>query len=379
MARHRVIKGDLAVGQPLPWDVYGKEGKLLLRRGHLIENDHQLDRLVDDGLFVDSEEKNFHELPSLSLESHHPSALKAILEARSLCSLIAHRHKADDFSFLNKIEPCIDQVITACDINQDVAIASILLHQEASYAIRHQVDAAVISLAVARAAGLSAQECRSIVAAALTMNLSMIDIQDKLDQINGDLVPSMRQALHEHPRKSAETLRAMGVTDELWLSIVLQHHERADGNGYAEGLAGEQITTGARLLALADRYCSRITHHAARPWRLPSIAMKEIFNDRGSYADDELTSLFIKTLGIYPPGTMVRIADGEIGIVTHSLGRASNPIIHAVLGLRGTALTMPLARNTSRADHQIQEAVDPRKVNVKVQMFALWGKDASEN
>jgi hypothetical protein len=106
--------------------------------------------------------------------------------------------------------------------------------------------------------------------------------------------------------------------------------------------------------------------------------MCEIFNDRDKYESAELTSLFVKTMGIYPPGTMVRLADGEIGIVTNCLGRVSNPIVHAVVGLRGAPLTMPLARNTSRSAHAIQEAIDPSRVNVKIQMFSLWDKEASE-
>lgn len=75
---------------------------------------------------------------------------------------------------------------------------------------------------------------------------------------------------------------------------------------------------------------------------------------------------------------MVRLTDGEIGNVTNSLGRVSNPIVHAVVGLWGAPLTMPLSRNTSSSAHAIQEAVDPSKVNVKIQIFSLWSKGGTE-
>jgi HD-GYP domain-containing protein (c-di-GMP phosphodiesterase class II) len=379
MSQRRVMRADLAVGNPLPWNVYDGSGKLLLGKGQTIENSGQLERLVGEGLFVKEADlaSSASQREVLQAKSH-PSALKSLLDARDQVALIARRYKTEDFDFLARIEQCIALVHQACDINQDVAVAAILMRQDGSYAARHQVDVAVISLLVARALNLPAAECRSIVAAALTMNLSMLDVQDKLDLLQGELVPAMRNALLDHPRKSVELLRALGVSDETWLDCVAQHHERADGSGYPAGLASYEITTGAKIIALADRYCARICRHGNRPWRLPSVAMGEIFNDRGKYQDAGLTGHFVKTLGIYPAGTMVRLAEGEIGIVTNSLGRAASPMVHAVIGLRGTPLSAPMPRNPSRPGHAIHEAVDPGKVNLRIQMFNLWGKDASE-
>lgn len=379
MSKQRVMQLDLAVGKPLQWDVYDNGGKLLLRKGHVIATESQLERLVDAGMFVETEQKSTHVAVGVTHEKEHPSALKAILSAREIAWQISRGIKSPEFDLVAKVRQCAAQISTACEINRDVAIAAILLRQEGSYAIRHQVDVATVSLLVARDIELPEAECQAIVAAALTMNLSMIDVQDKLDSLRGELVPAMRKVLLEHPRKSVELLRARGVEDVLWLDMVAQHHEREDGSGYWSGLCGEQILQGAKIIALADRYCARVCNRPERPRKQPSSAIREIFNDRGSYADAELTTSFVKTIGIYPAGTMVRLTGGEIGIVTKTLDRVSNPIVHALLGLHGAPLTMPLPRNTSQALHTIQEAVDPKKVNLTVRMFNLWGKDASES
>jgi HD-GYP domain-containing protein (c-di-GMP phosphodiesterase class II) len=374
------MAADLAVGKPLPWDVFDAGGKLLLRKGYVIATQSQLERLLAAGMYLGEDIKKSsstllaYELPP---EKERPSALKAILDARERCAEIAARCKTADFDLAAKVAECAALVVKACDINRDVAIAAILMRQEGSYAIRHQVDVATIALLVARDMNLSVHEQSAIVSAALTMNLSMIDVQDKLDCVQGELVPALRKVLLEHPRKTAELLRAQGIEDELWLGIVLQHHEREDGHGYG-GLSGAEICTGAKLLALADRYCARICQRSGRPSKTPSTAVREIYSDRGRYASADLTEQFVKTLGIYPSGSMVRLAGGEIGIVTKSLDRVANPIVHALLGLHGAPLTMPLPRDTGQSVHAIQETVDPRKVNMTVRMFNLWGKDASE-
>lgn len=379
MSKRRVIAADLAVGKPLPWDVFDAGGKLLLRKGYVIATLSQLDRLLAAGMFLGEDKKKSasmllaYELPP---EKARPSALKAILDARKCNAELSAQCKAEDFNLAAAVAECAGLVKKACDINRDVAIAAILMRQEGSYAIRHQADVATVALLVARDMNLPEHEQEAIVSAALTMNLSMLDVQDKLDCVQGELVPALRKVLLEHPRKTVELLRSQGIDNELWLNIVLQHHEREDGHGYG-GMSGAEICNGAKILALADRYCARICQRSGRPSKSPSTAVREIYNDRGRYASAELTEQFVKTLGIYPSGSMVRLAGGEIGIVTKSL-RVANPIVHALLGLHGAPLTMPLPRDTGQSVHAIQETVDPRKVNMTVRMFNLWGKDASE-
>jgi HD-GYP domain-containing protein (c-di-GMP phosphodiesterase class II) len=379
MAQRRVGRADLAVGRPLPWDVYDVGGQLLLSKGHRIDSEEQLERLIAEGMFVkELDSKTTVAMQEAAAGQPHPSALKALLEAREHGAFIARRYRTEDCGFARRIEHSIELIQRACDINPDVALATMQLRQDSSYAVRHQVDVAVLALLLAREMALSPADCRAVVGAALTMNLAMVEVQDKLDSLQGELVPAMRHALLDHPRKSVEWLEALGVQDQAWLTIVAQHHERADGSGYPAGLNHSQIVPGAAVVALADRYCARICRHGARPWRLPPGVLGEIYNDRGLYADEEATRRLVKLLGPYPAGTMVRLASQEIGIVTHSVGQADHPMVHALLDARGIAYTMPLVRHTARSTHAIKEALDPARHNVRVQMFALWGKGASE-
>lgn len=379
MTQRRVGRADLAVGHPLPWDVYDVGGQMLLGKGHRIDTGEQLERLIAKGMFVkELDHRAILDTQAVPGSKPHPSALKALRDAREHGAFIAHRYKAGDCDFLRRIEHCIALVHHTCDINPDVALAAIQLQQDGSYAVRHQTDVAVLGLLLARELALNPDDCRAVVAAALTMNLSMVDVQDKLDSLQGELVPTMRHALLDHPRQSVELLRSLGVQDQDWLAIVAQHHERADGSGYPAGLRKAQIVPGAAIVALADRYCAHICHHGARPWRLAPGALGEIYNDRGQYADEGVTRHLVKLLGPYPAGTMVRLADQEIGIVTHSVGQADHPVVHALLDGRGIAYTMPLLRHTTREAYAIKEALDPARHGVKVLMFALWGKDAAE-
>lgn len=100
--------------------------------------------------------------------------------------------------------------------------------------------------------------------AAMTMNLGMIEVQDKLNSFGNELTPALQAAIQAHPKKSVDLLRQLGIDDPLWLEMVLQHHESEDGSGYPQKLTGAEILRGAKIISMADRYTARISKRDTR-------------------------------------------------------------------------------------------------------------------
>lgn len=376
MGKQRISVGDIQIGKPLPWAVSDANGKLLLREGFVIETDAQLGRLIEQGLFFDEDSRS-KKLEVVQGNTEPPSAVRLIGDARNQLMQVSLRLKNVDFDPQQKATEIASLVQQACSVNRDVALAMILLKQEGSYAVRHLLDSAVVSCIVCKAMNMPEDELQSTLKAAMTMNLGMIEVQDKLNSFGNDLTPALQAAIQSHPRKSVDILKQLGITDQLWLDMVLQHHETEDGSGYPSRLNGTQILRGAKIIHLADRYTARVSKRDNRPMALPNQALRELFMERGQTVEPVIAAYFVKELGLYPPGTVVKLTNGETGIVSKSADNARTPWVHSLIGPRGAPLSFPIRRKTSESLYAIHDVVDPRKLDFPIRLQAIWGSDAA--
>lgn len=265
----------------------------------------------------------------------------------------------------------------AVDANPDIALACILLNQdEGSYAVRHCIDSAVVTLLVARALGQVPSETLTAMAAALTMNVGMLPNQEQLQSRLNAISQDEREFIHKHPQQSCDMLRAAGVSDEEWLSYVLLHHENEDGSGYPLGKKGDEIPLNAKIIALADRYCARVSSRSYRKSLLPNEALSDILLADHHCVDPMLTTCFIRVLGIYPTGAVVRLANGETGVVAGKGSSSTTPIVHAMIAPDGAPLASPQKRDTALAQCAVREMLSEERAGVRFGMQQVWGEEA---
>lgn len=373
MSGNRVAANDIRVGHPLPWDVFDASGVLLLRRGAVIDTQRALDRLLDDGLFLGDETRR--EQAAAPPPEEKPSALQFLVDARRLFGPPPQDPSAVR-GFPARIQRIAQLIDLACQAKPDVAIASILLMQDDSYAMRHHINTAILSNLMGRAMGMPAPEVRSLTAAALTMNISMYEIQDQLHEVKAPLNDRIRALIRAHPHHSEQRLSKYGVEDDYWLRCVRHHHEYENGSGYPDGLSGPDIHTGAKIVGLSDRYCARISIRAYRPTQPPNVVLRDLYIQKGAEIDTTVAAYLLRVLGLYPPGTIVRLRSSEIAVVVAPTDNADAPIAYAMLGHSGAALSVPLLRKTVLDAYKIQDVLTLDKVDFPIQMSRLWGDDA---
>ena len=278
-----------------------------------------------------------------------------------------------DDSLVEKTTTIAKTIQKACEIDEEAAIASIFVGLEGRYPVVHPIQTAVLCEIVAKHFGRPEDERQLLVAAAITMNISMVNLQNKLHMQKEPLTEAQQQELNKHPQESCDLLKQKGVTDPVWLNAVLQHHERVDGSGYAQGLSGAAIIPAARLIKLADVYCSLVTGRAYRPAMLQNLAMREVFLQRGKQIDPVMTDQFVKVVGIYPPGTFLRLMNGEIAMATRRGKTSALPMVQSVAGPRGAPLSVYIKRDCSQEKFAIREAISKEDACIKVNRYALWG------
>jgi HD-GYP domain-containing protein (c-di-GMP phosphodiesterase class II) len=269
-------------------------------------------------------------------------------------------------------------VIAAVDLNPDIALACIFLSQIAgSYAVRHCIETAVVGVVVARSAGAAESEILTVTAAALTMNVGMLRHQESFQNKCTPLSNEEISIVRRHPEESAGLLQSAGIEDEEWISCVLLHHENDNGTGYPSGIASPEVTRNAKLLSMADRYCAQV---AARNYRcsvLPNQALHSLLNDQHIPADQGLAEHFRRELGDYPPGTLVRMEDGALGVVTQRSSGDGALIIHCLRSADGAAMAPAVPRRSSDHGCAVSEAVGEDQIGMRFSMKQIWGELAS--
>ena len=136
------------------------------------------------------------------------------------------------------------------------------------------------------------------------------------------------------------------------LVAVEDHHERAGGGGYPRNRA--EPGTMSQLLRLTDQFTAKHSARATRPALPAQVAARQLFIENPG---DPLAALLIKEFGIYPPGSLVRLVSGELGIVVRRGRSANAPMVATLTTPQGRALAAPALRDTSRATFAIASSV----------------------
>ena len=368
----RIDPSELEIGRALPWDVYRQGGGgLLARRGMIIANDNQIDTLVDRGLVPPVRNQNTTEVP--------PSVLRMVNAAsRRLQLILGEVALGSAVNANGKMHQLAQVLTTAVDLNPEVALACILHNQKSCpYAVRHCVDTAIVALLVARAMAQTEDDVVSVTLAALTMNVGMLQHQERLQGSREALSDHDKSVIFAHPEAGVALLRQAGIVDQVWLDGVLLHHEAENGSGYPSGRLSADIPLAAKIVSLADRYCARVSSRNYRKSMRPNAALRDILIEGMNPLDRQLTTVFIRELGVYPIGTFVRLESGEIGVVTQKGASSTTPIVDVLLGPRGNQQDVIVRRDTNEILHAIRDVLNESQAAVDFELDQLWGQIAA--
>ena len=175
-----------------------------------------------------------------------------------------------------------------CQKDANASLGAVFLISESKYSIMRQIHCALVCEIISEDLVPSTEERLSVLAAALTMNIAMIELQEILCNQKERLTEKQKIEIQSHPYRDVELLRSYGVSDNVWLDTVLQHHEFLDGSGYPQGLRGNAISPTVRLLTMADIYCAKLFPRSYRAPLKPHVAAREIFTGCRGFCFDEI-------------------------------------------------------------------------------------------
>ncbi|GAA0786844.1 HD-GYP domain-containing protein [Marinobacterium sediminicola] len=342
----RTLTGlELQVGTRLPWSLYSPQGTLLLTEGTLICSEKQIESLLNIQAHY---YKQVNPAPLAASKPAKDDALKVstfvivhtLLERLNAAFELRNQSEANS-AFIRRIMQLVFDIQGVCEENPDAMLGTMQLIVEAPHGLVHPLHAALMCEVASCRMGQGPLERFPVVAAALTHDLGMYDIQQALFEQSSPLSDEQRRIINEHPQRAHDLLKQKGVTEPRWLLPILQHHERIDGSGYPAGLCGDAICRDARLLAITDSYSAMIRPRAYRDQVLPRDALREIFQQRGNTIDATLARLFIDVMGVFSPGTLVRLTRGELALITGRGDNLNQPTLAVITGPQGKRLNEP--------------------------------------
>ncbi len=362
------VSHTLQPGIALPWGVRDADGNLLLAKGFQLQNEQTLQNLLARGMFVDAADVHGGADPDPL-----PQAMSerwAALESR-LGTLL---RSATEQYFLQRVQESVALIATLAEGNTDLLIFLILRHDHSqlhNYGVVHALHCAALCSLLSRRLAWCDERRYSLLGAALTMNIAMLELQGQLAGRGTSPTALERQVINDHPAASALLLRQAGLADRDWLDAVAQHHEVPGGTGYPCRLS--QPGEVSELLRQVD--CFTVKHSPR--WGRKAVPAQKAARDLFTQSNGSpMAALIIKELGIYPPGCYVRLASGEMGIVTQRGSSANMPIVAAIINRHGESMMQPLRRDTAKPDYAIVTSVPETAVLVTLPMDKLYERGA---
>ncbi len=369
----RLNTSHVRLGVPLPGDVYDEHGHMLLSKGQVLNSQSQLDELLERGLYVDislfeTHFKSSAPPPPPVEEKYDPFLVRGTMKL-GLNRLL--RSITDASASSAQIVEFAEHVQSYAHTDVEAAIAACLLdQQEESRSAAHSLSCAILCAVVAKRLGWTQERQRSLICAALTMNLGMMDLQQRLLRQATPLTPPQLEQVHAHPEAALAALQQIGITDPLWLKAVAQHHESPSGKGYPRHLADPAEE--GQLLRMADIFFARASARADRPPLPPAQVFRALAVEEGQSACAPLVAALVKTLGLYPPGSFVKLANGEAAVVFRNGGTPQTPVAASVTTASGMPTMQPVRRDTARAGHTVASPLALGKVSVGYDLGKLW-------
>ena len=182
------------------------------------------------------------------------------------------------------------------------------------YTYMHSVAVCALMIALARQLGLDEALVREAGLAGLLHDIGKMAIPNEVLNKPGKLSDAEFVVVRDHPVAGAQMLRDCRQVSALVLDVCLHHHEKFDGTGYPHRLAGEQISLLARMGAVCDVYDAITSNRPYKAGWDPAESIRKMAEWKGHF-DPAVFQAFIKTVGIYPTGSLVRLQSGRIGVV----------------------------------------------------------------
>lgn len=254
--------------------------------------------------------------PVISLQDELNTARETLARAKQSTQEMFQQARMGQSIKTEDLAPLVDEISESLSRNSAAMLTLTRMKTSDDYTYLHSVAVCALMIALARQLNYEG-DMQALGTAGLLHDIGKVAMPEEVLNKPGKLTDEEYQIMKTHPRRGWEILRDSFKADEIALDVCLHHHERVDGKGYPEQLSGDNLSLIARMGAVCDVYDAITSERCYKPGWDPAEALKKMaeWQQQGQF-DKTVFNAFVKTVGIYPTGTLLKLKSGRLGIVT---------------------------------------------------------------
>lgn len=276
------------------------------------------------------------------------------------------------------------EVITESMVrNVDAMLSLTRIKKHDPYTALHCMNVCTLVVAVAQADGVDPGYLPTITAATLLHDVGKTRVPLEILNKPGRFEPHELEVMRKHAVFSGDIMREEGGFTEEQVFIAEQHHEMLDGSGYPYGLKGDEIHPYARMTAVADVYDALTAKRVYKPAMPMHMALVALLKNRGTEFDEHFVDLFVRSLGVYPVGSLVELNNKEVAVVYEpNPDNVHKPTLAIVTTSNGRPRPNPfivnLAKRSEAEGREVAKVVDPETAGVDTEEIIEAAKTRGE-
>lgn len=258
----------------------------------------------------------------------------------------------------------VEEINDSVARNPGALISLARLKTADDYTYMHSVAVCAMMVALAKQMGLDEAQTRSAGLAGLLHDLGKAVMPMEVLNKPGKLTDAEFVIIKSHPVEGHKMLLTGSNVDPLALEVCLHHHEKTDGSGYPDRLKGDAISLFAKMGAVCDVYDAITSNRPYKAGWDPAESLRKMAEWANGHFDPQVFQAFVKSMGIYPVGSLVRLTSGRIGVVVEQTAKSlTTPIVKVFFSTKSNMRIPPVLVNLATVDakEKISGREDPAK------------------
>ena len=261
-----------------------------------------------------------HKIQNLA-EDEHPVANRVYRAAHNTVSGLLDQARLgnalDTDSAKSVVTDCVDSILR----NPSALMWMAKIKHVDYYTMEHCLNVCVLGIAFGRHLRMDKEDLIRLGTGGMLHDVGKMQIPDEILNKPARLTEEEFSIMKRHPELGRSLLKKSEGTLSYAVDVAFNHHEKMDGSGYPRGLFARELSEYSRIISIVDAFDAMTSDRCYAKARSTLDALKVIYRERGVHFDEEYALEFIQLMGPYPPGTIVELANGAVGIVLSSQER----------------------------------------------------------